>query len=154
MESSLFQTDQASAIISGVNRFLGSYRLVLTDKYVYLINKGSGVFAKALGMQFGVLGSLISTLFNSKKEKTQTASQEGKSLDQIVAEDEKSIKIAYEQIQQYEAKMSILSRGAGGFPLTLLTTEYGKCLIQIQNKEDVEKTLEVLQSKCPGKEKK
>jgi len=152
MEPVLFETDKGYAIIPKIQRLQTPYKLEITDSFLYLLQKGGGAMSQAVGAQFGLIGVLFSSFFNKRAEKKVAAQFEGKTRDQIVDEDEKSIKIPFTDIEQYEAKTGFWSSGQYGTKPITLWIKGAKTIIFLP-KDLQQKLVEILQLKCPGKQK-
>jgi hypothetical protein len=152
MEEVIIQTSDAFAIIPKVQNIQVGYQVVFTEHHVYLINKGGSSGAVIAGSQFGLLGMFLGKKFNERKERKTAEERNGKSLDEIVGEDKKSLKIPYAQIEQYAIKTGFFSRGQNGTRAVHLWSGKVKHMVYVP-KDLQPRVAEVLAQKCPGRQK-
>ena len=151
-ENVIFETENAQAIIPKVQKLLAKYKFVCTDSHIYLISKGAGAFGQILGSQFGCLGAMIAGAFTNKKLKNKADELEGKTIDQIVEIDEKSIKFPYTEIEKFQIKKGFFGGTAQGLYPIFLWTPLGKIVLNFYQM-DLDEAEKILESKCPGKKK-
>src|SRR5690242_16385879 len=92
--------------IKGKAYFPTNYRVVFTKNFIYLINKGGSGMGDFIGMQFGLLGMLISHLVKKGtiRQKESQMQAVGQDLDQLVHQDRLSLRLDYGEIRKHHLK--------------------------------------------------
>jgi hypothetical protein len=146
----VLDTEKAFAIIPKVQNFIVGYRVVMTDDSIYLVSKGQSGAANAIGSQFGLLGALFAGLYQRSKEKKTEAARAGKSLEQIISEDAKSVKLSYRSIERWQAKKGFFASGRNGTKPIYMWVAGVKHMVWLPKDAQLQAE-NVLTAKCPGR---
>lgn len=154
MENALLESNDAMVSIDQVAKALTPYRVLFTPKAFYLLNKGEpSVMGDMIGMQFGLLGMLISHIvrrvkLNKLKNDPRRQSMSMLSPDEIVAQDPKSVKLVYEEILNYKTQ-NFLMHYRGLRPIIIKTMQ--RVHRVYLPKVVYDQALTLLEQYCPGK---
>lgn len=150
----MLESPDSMVSIDQVAKALAPYRVVFTPKALYLLSKGEpSVVGEMIGMQFGLLGMLISYIvrrikLNKLKNDPRRQNMAMLSPDEIVAQDPKSVKLVYEEILNYKTQ-NFLMHYRGLRPIIIRTMQ--RVHRVYLPKVVYDQALTLLGQYCPGK---